>query len=105
MSAWFVFASLGNFNLILFHIFKGFYPHAGSTTYMVGSPLFEKATVKTAKGVIQVIAHGANSDNIYVQKVLVNGKPWASPFFDHSWLMNSTVEFFMGNEPSQWGRM
>jgi len=93
MSAWFVFAALG------------FYPLAGSTTYMVGSPMFEQATVKTSDGMINILAHNAGHENVYVQKVMVNGKPFNSPFFDHIWLVNSTIEFFMGRNPSKWGSM
>jgi len=93
MSAWYVFGALG------------FYPLSGSTTYMVGSPVFEKAVITTSIGNLTIIAHNASEKNIYVQNVFVNGNPWNKPFFDHSWLLNANIQFFMGNKPSKWGSL
>lgn len=91
MSAWYMFAALG------------FYPQAGSTTYILGSPVFPQAVVHLANNTRLVItAHNANADNIYVQKVAVNGRPWPSWFIDHAQLVGGTnngtasLEFWMG---------
>ena len=91
MSAWFVFASLG------------FYPLAGSTTYILGSPLFTNATIELPSSTITIIAHDNSPSNIYVNKILVNGKTVTTPFIEHSQLVegNTVIEYFMTNQPSK----
>lgn len=94
MSAWYLFSALG------------FYPlAAGSPTYAIGSPLFTRAVVHSDNGNDLVInAPRNNPDNIYVQRVRVNGRDLDSPWLPHDTLAAGAVlDFDMGPEPSRWG--
>jgi len=89
MSAWYLFAALG------------FYPQAGGTTYILGSPVFPEVTLNLANNTrLVVTAHNAGPDNIYVQKVALNGLPFTSAFISHSQLVTlgsvTKLEFWMG---------
>ncbi|MFJ8916155.1 GH92 family glycosyl hydrolase [Amycolatopsis sp. NPDC102389] len=95
MSAWYVFAALG------------FYPLAmGSPEYVIGSPLFTKATVHLENGKDLVIeAPGNTGDTVYVQGLTIDGRPHDSGTLAHSVLAEGAVlKFTMGEEPSEWGR-
>ena len=95
MSAFVVFSSLG------------FYPVTpGLPIYTIGSPLFEKATIKlTSNKTFTVIAKDASVTNKYIQKAFFNGKEIDTPFFTHKELMEGgTLELVMSNKPNKsWG--
>jgi len=93
-SAWYLFASLG------------FYPlQVGSPYYAVGSPLFDRATVRFPGGrKLVVSAPGNSSRNVYVQSVRLNGRPYEKAYLSHADLVRGgTLEFRMGPRPSRWG--
>lgn len=77
----------------------------GSGEYAIGSPLFEKATVRMDNGKTLVVKAPKNSArNIYVQGLRVNGETWSSTALPHSVLARGGVlEFDMGPRPSKWG--
>ena len=90
-SAWYVFSALG------------FYPVApGTDQYVVGAPLFKKATLHFENGNSIVIDAPNNSKkDIYVDKVTVNGKEYTKNFFTHDMLHNGgTIEFNMSAAPN-----
>ena len=94
MSAWWIFNALG------------FYPlTVGSPSYVITSPLFERATVRLATGrTITVIGHGNGPESVYVQSLTVNGEPWTRTWIPHDVLAaGAQLEFTMGSEPSDWG--
>lgn len=95
MSAFVVFSSLG------------FYPVTpGLPIYTIGSPLFEKSTIKLSNNkVFTVFAKGASVTKKYIQKAYFNGKEINTPFFTHKELMDGgTLELEMGSKPNkQWG--
>ena len=64
MSAWYIFSALG------------FYPVApGSTEYALGSPLIKNASISLANGkTLEIIAQNQSAVNVYVKRVLLNGK-------------------------------
>src|SRR5260221_3162754 len=66
MSAWYIFSSLG------------FYPvFPASEKYVIGSPLFDKATINLPQGkkfIVQVINN--SEENKYVQGIVLNGKKY-----------------------------
>lgn len=87
MSAWYLFSSLG------------FYPVApGSTDYAIGSPLVNKAVLTLENGkTFTVDVKNQSEKNVYVQKVLLNGKPLPSLFLKHEDITaGSTLTFYMG---------
>lgn len=92
MSAWYILSSLG------------FYPIApGSTQYALGSPLVTKATLTLENGNTFTVETKNQSDkNVYVKKVLLNGKPLNTLFINHSDITNgSTLTFFMDSKPNK----
>ncbi|WP_295769641.1 GH92 family glycosyl hydrolase [uncultured Mucilaginibacter sp.] len=89
MSAWFIFTNLG------------FYPVApGSDEYALGSPAIHAATVKLPGGkTFTVTAKNQSDKNVYVQKVLLNGKPLEGLNIKHADIMNGgEITFFMGSK-------
>jgi putative alpha-1,2-mannosidase len=61
LSAWHVLSALG------------IYPVAGSDEYHIGAPLFERAVLKLPGGDLIIEASNYGPDNIYVEKVMLNG--------------------------------
>ncbi|NIG52942.1 GH92 family glycosyl hydrolase [Chitinophaga sp. Cy-1792] len=93
MSAWYIFSSLG------------FYPMCpGSDQYELGSPAVDKATLQLENGKTFVVeAKNQNDKNVYVQQVLLNGKPWKQLTISHADIMNGgTLTFVMGNKPKDY---
>ena len=94
MSAWYIFSSLG------------FYPVTpGSNQYIIGSPLFNKATFNLENGKQFTVNTSNNSDtNKYIDHVLLNGEPLNHTYITHDAIMNGGVlEFVMRATPSEWG--
>ena len=76
-SAWYVFTALG------------FYPVCpGASEYVLGSPLFNKATLSLPGGKQFVIhAENASEDNCYIRSATLNGKNFSHNFLKHEELM------------------
>ncbi|MDH6304090.1 putative alpha-1,2-mannosidase [Parabacteroides sp. PF5-5] len=76
-SAWYVFSALG------------FYPVCpGSGEYVMGAPLFKKATLKFENGKELVInAPENNAQNIYIESMSLNGQNTTKNYLKHSDLM------------------
>ncbi len=92
MSAWYIFSSLG------------FYPVApGSTAYALGSPIVNNAVLTLENGntfTIQVV--NQKDKNVYVQKVVLNGKTLSTLFINHSDITEgSKLTFYMGPKPKK----
>lgn len=73
MSAWYIFSAMG------------FYPVLpGSTDYALGSPSVQKATIQLEDGkqwVVKTVNQSA--DNVYVEKIFLNGEPLKTPSISH----------------------
>jgi predicted alpha-1,2-mannosidase len=94
MSAWYIFSSLG------------FYPVTpGSNQYIIGSPLFEKATINLENGkVFTVEVKNNSSENKYIKSVKLNGNNYEFSYINHSDIINGeSLVFEMTNKPSTWG--
>lgn len=92
MSAWYILSSLG------------FYPVApGSEDYAIGSPAVDHAVLNLENGkTFEIEAHNQSPENVYVQKVLLNGKEIKDFTLKHSQIMNGgTLSFYMGNKPKK----
>ena len=86
MSAWYIFSALG------------FYPfHAGSAEYVIGTPLFTKATLHLENGKDFVISAPNKTPNrIHVKSVKLNGKPIKDYKITHQQIMaGGTLVFKM----------
>ncbi|PKA83212.1 putative alpha-1,2-mannosidase [Ulvibacter sp. MAR_2010_11] len=94
MSAWYVLSSLG------------FYPVTpGSNQYIIGTPLFDKATIHLESGKqFTVVADGVSETNKYIASVTLNGKPLPRSYLFHSDIIEGgELVFTMTNAPSEWG--
>ena len=92
MSAWYVFSAMG------------FYPvNPVSGEYEIGTPLFPEMRMHLDNGkTFTVLAPAVNRENIYVQSVKLNGKPYDKSYITHQQIMDgATVEFEMGPEPGK----
>lgn len=95
MSAFVVFSKLG------------FYPVTpGTPSYSIGSPAFERATIRLPNGkTFKVIAKGASDTNKYIQSAALNGKPLLKPWISHEAVSEGgTLELEMGPKANtSWG--
>ncbi|PVY43731.1 GH92 family glycosyl hydrolase [Pontibacter virosus] len=91
-SAWYVFSALG------------FYPVTPATDqYVLGAPLFKKATLQLENGKQLVISAPENSaDNKYINSMRLNGKSYDKNWLSHSELLKgAAIDFQMTNSPNK----
>ena len=93
MSAWFILSSVGLYQVD---------PVGGR--FVIGSPLFDKATVNVGAGKTFTVVAKNNSDkNIYVQSARLNGKTLKNSYVDFNDIRRGgTLELVMGPKPSKW---
>ena len=67
--------------------------------------MFRKAELNVGEGkTFTVIAKGNSDKNIYVQKAVLNGKPYTKSYISYDDIVGgSTLELVMGPKPSKWG--
>ena len=90
-SAWYVFSALG------------FYPVCpGTDEYVIGAPLFKKATLHFENGNNLVIdAQNNSKENLYIESLRVNGQESTRNYLKHADLLQGgTIEFKMGSQPN-----
>ena len=94
MSAWYILSSVGLYQVD---------PVGGR--FVIGSPLFDKATVNVGAGKTFTVVAKNNSDrNIYVQSARLNGKALKNSYIDFNDIRHGgTLELVMGPKPSKWG--
>jgi len=91
-SAWYVFSAMG------------FYPVApGTGEYDFGSPLFTKITLMLENGKkFEISAPGNSNENVYVDKVTLNGKVYDKNYIRHNDIMNGgKLQFDMTQTPNR----
>ena len=90
MSAWYVFSAMG------------FYPvDPVSGKYEIGTPLFPEMQMHLSNdNTFTVLAPTVSKENIYIQAVKLDGKPYSKSYITHEQIMEgATLEFEMGNTP------
>ena len=94
MSAWYILSSVGLYQVD---------PVGGR--FVIGSPLFDKATVNVGAGKTFTVVAKNNSDrNIYVQSARLNGKALKNSYIEFNDIRHGgTLELLMGPKPSKWG--
>ena len=94
MSAWYILSSVGLYQVD---------PVGGR--FVIGSPLFDKATVNVGSGKTFTVVAKNNSDrNIYVQSARLNGKALKNSYIEFNDIRHGgTLELVMGPKPSKWG--
>lgn len=95
MSAWYVFSAMG------------FYPvNPANGTYVFGSPLVNDAVIDLpGNKKFQLKAINNSKNNKYIQKAMLNGKPYKKSYLAHKDLVSGgTLTLYMGSKPSKtWG--
>ncbi|KAI5310905.1 hypothetical protein KEM55_002372 [Ascosphaera atra] len=108
MSAWYIFSALG------------FYPvNPASDEYVVGTPFFEKVTIRFPPGVasggcvhcpdaeektLTISAPGAPS-RPYIKGLSIDGRPVLEPIIKHADLVSATtIRYDMSDSPTSWGQ-
>lgn len=92
MSAWYVFSAMG------------FYPvDPISGKYEIGTPMYPEMKMHLANGkTFTILAPAVNKENIYIQSVKLDGKPYDKSYITHEQIMNGSIfEFEMGNKPGK----
>jgi predicted alpha-1,2-mannosidase len=90
LSAWYVFSALG------------FYPLAGSDVYVIGTPLFDRATLHLAGGDLVIIREG---EGLFIRSATFGGRTLSSPILRHGDLARGgELRFVMSTELAGWGR-
>jgi putative alpha-1,2-mannosidase len=71
----------------------------GSDQYAIGSPAINKAVINLDNGKTFTINVKNQSDkNVYIQKILLNGKPLDGFFLTHEDIMNGgEMVYYMGS--------
>ena len=94
MSAWYVLSSIGLYQ-----------EEPAGGKYIIGSPLFNEATLNVGDGKTFTVKAVNNSDkNIYVQSAKLNGKRYDKSYIDYRDIVaGGTLELVMGPKPSKWG--
>jgi putative alpha-1,2-mannosidase len=94
-SAWYVFSALG------------FYPVCpGDANYIIGSPLFDQATITTAQGKTFTITAEENGPlKPYIRGVTLNGETFNKTFLSHDEILaGGEIVFKMTSAPDKkWG--
>ena len=91
-SAWYVFSAMG------------FYPVCPAVDqYVLGAPLFKKLTINLENGKKVVINAPNNSnDNIYINTMTVNGKPYDLTWLSHTALnQGAVINYGMSAKPNK----
>ncbi len=94
-SAWYVFSALG------------FYPVTpGVDQYVIGSPLFKKASIELENGnIFTITSEGNGAGKPYIQEAELNGNIYSNTYLSyHDVQKGGGLKFKMGEEPNrEWG--
>ena len=94
-SSWYVMSAMGFYTV-----------DPSSPDYILGSPIFDRATIHLGNGKdFTIVAHNNSAKNMYIQSATLNGKPWNKPWFSHSDMAGGgELVLNMGAAPNKsWG--
>ena len=92
MSAWYILSSLGMYEV-----------EPASGRYWFGSPLFDRAEIAVPGGTFTIVAENNSSENKYIRRVWLNGRPYTKPWIGHEEVMaGGELRFEMDDEPHVW---
>lgn len=84
----------------------GLYPITGQTTFLIGSPWFERLELDLGEGKKLLItsAGAEGNESIYVQSLKVNGQAWDRAWvsWDDVFAQGGKMEFVLGREAVRW---
>ena len=78
----------------------------GDLNYLIGSPLFDKATLHLTNGkTFTITARHNGPQEFYIQSARLNGESFDKTFISHKQMVSGgNLEFEMGSAPNyQWG--
>jgi predicted alpha-1,2-mannosidase len=83
----------------------GIFPFAGQDVYYLHGPSVPKLIFHLPNGkTFTILGKNASPSNIYIQSVILNGKPLDNPWIRHKDILNGGILIFtMGPAPSKWG--
>lgn len=92
MSSWYILSALGIYAVC-----------PGTDQYVLGSPLFKKATITMEDGKKFVVEANNNSkDNVYVQSVTLNGNALNKNYITYKDIINGgTIKYEMSGQPNK----
>jgi predicted alpha-1,2-mannosidase len=92
MSSWYVLSALGIYSVT-----------PGTDQYVIGSPVFNKATIRLENGRSFIIEANNNSrGNVYIQSATLNGQPYTKNWITYNDIANGGVlHFEMGATPNK----
>ena len=92
MSAWYLLSSMGLYQV-----------NPSDGIFVFGSPCFNKVEMKVRGGKTFIVeAPNNNKENIYIQKVYLNDKPYNKSYITYDDIINgSTLKFVMGKKPNK----
>ncbi|GHT34332.1 hypothetical protein FACS189434_10320 [Bacteroidia bacterium] len=92
MSAWYILSSMGLYQVE---------PAGGK--YVFGSPIIDEAIINVGNGkTFSITAKNNSAENIYIQSVTLNGKPYTKFYIDFKDIAaGGRLEFAMGNKPAK----
>ncbi|KAI1170492.1 glycoside hydrolase family 92 protein [Nemania sp. FL0916] len=87
----------------------GLFPIPGQDVYLISAPFF--AGVNVTSGVtgrtarIKTVGFDKEYENVFIQNVTVNGKPWTKSWISHAFFTEGwEMELVLGNKESNWGK-
>jgi predicted alpha-1,2-mannosidase len=91
-SSWYVLSALGFYSVA-----------PGTDQYVIGSPVFEKATIHLENGEKFVIeAENNNKSNVYIQTAFLNGQPFDKNYLTYDQIFKGgKVKFEMNDHPNK----
>jgi predicted alpha-1,2-mannosidase len=94
MSAWYILSSMGFYSVT-----------PASNQYIIGTPLFPKATINLENGKqFTIVAHEISDSNKYIESATLNGNPLDRTFiYHHEVVEGGILEFQMTDNPAVWG--
>lgn len=95
MSSWYILSAIGLYQVE---------PCGGK--WQIGSPIINEAKLHVGGDkTFTVRTHDNSPTNIYVQRVLLNGKPVTQTWIDHQDIVNGgNLDIYLGAAPSAWGK-
>ncbi|WP_207513722.1 GH92 family glycosyl hydrolase [Longitalea luteola] len=92
MSSWYVISALGLYSVC-----------PGTDEYVIGSPVFQKATISLENGKkFTVEAVNNSKDNVYIQSATLNGKPLQKNFIRYADISHGgRLRLVMGSSPNK----
>lgn len=92
LSSWYLFSAMG------------FYPMCpGKDEYQIGSPTMKEVIISLQNGKkFSITTENFSKKNVYVQSLILNGKPYKSSFIKHKDILKGgELKFILGSEPNK----